>query len=135
MEEYAYPKEQVTYSTPVEEQTDDSNLPQTAWGNATVPESHPQVMATRFSSPIVEASDNKNVWWDEENHRVHKQHDFKGMDEMREYAMSMAALFKDGTVNMRSLPISNKLAVYAIKQQLDNGDVNFDKPSIFDIKG
>ena len=60
-EEYAYPQDEVIFSTPVaEEPTDDTALTQTAWGEATIPQSHPQVMASLFNSPIVQASDDKS---------------------------------------------------------------------------
>ena len=47
----------------------------------------------------------------------------------------MAEAIKGGAINMRSLPVSNGLAMYAIKQQLENGDVNFDQPSMLNLKG
>ena len=47
---------------------------------------------------ITTASD--NIWWDEENKKVHKNHELKSDEELREYALEMGKSIKNGVINV-----------------------------------
>ena len=83
---------------------------------------------------VAAAAGSDGVWWDAENSKVHKYNNYDDIEATKQYQLAIGENFKNGTIKLDNLSKSQKLTLYALKQQANEGDNTQPKPGMLKIK-